>query len=70
MGGIVKTLFGGDGDTAQLRAQLAESQKGQRTAFAGATNQEAEADQALSRGRRGRGGRKLLQYLEGQSTLG
>jgi hypothetical protein len=57
-------LFGGD--NSAVKEQLAAQEKAQRTSLAQSINNEAEAAQDLASGRRHRGGRRLLSYLDDQ----
>lgn len=72
MGDVVKKMFGGD--DGALKEQLAAQEKAQRTSLAQSINSEASAAQDLASGRRNRGGRRLLSYLDdgagGAGTLG
>jgi hypothetical protein len=70
MSTIVNSLFGSGGGDGVAKA-LAEQERQQRTSLASAVNNEAAVDQDLAKPRRQRGGRRLLEYLDGGSeTLG
>lgn len=62
-------LFGSGGDSG-IQAQLEAQKRAQTQALASATNTEAATDQQLAMPRRKSGGRNLLQYLQGGTTLG
>lgn len=62
-------LFGGKSRKLQEQ-QLMLQEEAQRRAYATSVNAEAQADQELAAGRRRRGGRSLLTFLDGADTLG
>lgn len=70
MTGVVSKIFGGGDDGTGVAAMLAQQGAAQRQALASATNSEAQTDQQLATPRRRAGGRNLLQYVQGNTTLG